>query len=250
METPVSTKTKNTKELALARVAAEKKKRRRKNIVLSAVAAVVVIGLGYAAGRYITTPLEATATANWDTAKVYPTDIAFGDPKAPVRITEYGSLTCVHCSQFHREALPDFLRNYVDTGKAYLVFRHFPYDASGLAGAQAVSCLPAADRARAVATLMDKQQSWIFYDKAGLAALDLFGLSVEERQKAGACVENQVHAKAIGEVVMEAQKNGISSTPTFVIGDKVYPGFMGATALGRLVDAAADAQNPQVAVGK
>jgi protein-disulfide isomerase len=42
----------------------------------------------------------------------------------------------------------------------------------------------------------------------------------EERLKAGACVEKQVHAKTIGEVVMEAQKNGISSTPTFVIGDQ------------------------------
>lgn len=249
LETPVSKKTKNTKELALARVAVEKKKRKRRNIVLSAVTAAAVIGIGYATDTYIKTPLEATATAHWDTAKVYPTDIAFGDPKAPVRITEYGSLTCVHCSQFHREALPDFLKNYVDTGKAYLVFRHFPYDTSGLAGAEAVSCLPAAERARAVATLMDKQQTWIFFDKAGLAALDLFGLSADERQKAGACVENQVHAKAIGEVVMEAQKNGISSTPTFVIGDKVYPGFMGAPALGRLVDVAAGDQ-PAAAAGK
>jgi protein-disulfide isomerase len=225
-----------TKEQALVRVAAEKQKRKRKNIVRAAVAAAVFIGLGYAAGSYITMPLEATSTANWDVAKVYPTDITFGDPKAPVRITEYGSLTCIHCSQFHKEALPDFLKNYVDTGKAYLVFRHFPYDASGLAGAQAVSCLPAADRAKAVSTLMEKQGDWMMYDKAGLAALDLFGLSASDRQKAGECVEKGVHAQAIGEVTMEARQNGISSTPTFVVGKEVYPGFMGATALGRIVD--------------
>jgi formate/nitrite transporter FocA (FNT family) len=60
LETPVG---KKTKELALARVAAEKKKRKRKNIVLSAIAATVVVCIGYAAGSYITTPLEAAATA-------------------------------------------------------------------------------------------------------------------------------------------------------------------------------------------
>lgn len=225
-----------TKELAQARVAAEQKKRKSRRITRSVIAAAAFIGVGYATVSYITTPLEASARATWDTGKVYPTDITFGDPKAPVRITEYGSLTCIHCSQFHKKALPDFLRNYVDTGKAYLVFRHFPYDASGLAGAQAVSCLPAADRARAVSTLMAHQDDWMMYDKAGLAALDLFGLSPEDRRKAGECVENGVHAQAIGEVTMEARQNGISSTPTFVVGDKVYPGFIGATALGRIVD--------------
>jgi protein-disulfide isomerase len=227
---------KNTKEQALARVAAEKQKRKRKNILWAAAAATVVIGLGYAAGSYIKTPLEPTAIASWDVTKIYPTDITFGDPNATVRITEYGSLTCIHCSQFHKEALPDFIKNYVDTGKAYLVFRHFPYDASGLAGAQAVSCLPAADRASAVATLMAKQSEWMMYDKAGLAALDLFGLGPTERQKAGECVENGVYATALGEIVMEARQNGLNSTPTFVVGKEVYPGFVGATALGRIVE--------------
>ena len=230
---------KKTKEQAIIRVAAETKKRKRRNVFRSIVAAALFIGVGYAAGSYIVKPLDASATAKWDTAKVYPTDIAFGDPKAPVRITEYGSLTCIHCSQFHREALPTFLKEYVDTGKAYLVFRHFPYDASGFAGAQAVSCLPAAKRADAVSVMMEKQQEWVRYDKAGLAALDLLGLTQDERRKAGECLEKGVNEKAVGEIVMEAQNNGISSTPTFVVGDKVYPGFIGSSALGRIVEGVA-----------
>ncbi|MDW9478609.1 thioredoxin domain-containing protein [Sinorhizobium meliloti] len=227
-----------TREMAQARVAAAQKKRKRRNIIRSVIVTAAFSGVVYAAFSYITTPLDASAKATWDTAKVYPTDITFGDPKAPVRITEYGSLTCIHCSQFHNEALPDFLKNYVDTGKAYLVFRHFPYDASGLAGAQAVSCLPATDRAKAVSVLMQQQGDWMTGDKPGLAALDLFGLSPESRRKAGECVEKGIHAEAIGQVTMEARQNGIASTPTFVVGDKVYPGFMGATALGRIVDLA------------
>ena len=230
-----------TKELAVARVAAEKKRRKRVNVIRSVIAAVVTIGIGYGIASYVTKPLEAATMATWDTTKVLPTDIAFGDPKAPVRITEYGSLTCIHCAQFHKEALPAVLRDYVDTGKAYLVFRHFPYDASGLSGAQAVTCLPPKDRANAVSVLMAKQDEWVPYDKAGLAALDLLGLSPEGRKKAGDCVEKEVHAKAVGELTLEARTNGISSTPTFVIGNEVYPGFMGAAALGRIIDRQATA---------
>lgn len=229
---------KKTKELAIARVAAETKKRKRRNITRSVIAGVLFVGLGYAAGSYITTPIDATSTANWDTSKVYPTDITFGDPKAPVRITEYASLTCIHCSKFHDQTIPSLLKDYVDTGKAYLVFRHFPYDASGLAGAQAVSCLQPDQRAAAVKVMMEKQTDWVRYDKAGLAALDLLELSPSDRQKAGECVEKGTYEKAVGEVTAEAIRNGISSTPTLVIGDKVYPGFVGPAALARLVDAA------------
>lgn len=236
----VTSMSRKTKQLAQERVAIAVKKKKRKLLVRTLVTAAAFVGIGYAAGTYISTPLEPSATATWDIEKVYPLDIAFGDPKAPVRVTEYGSLTCSHCSKFHREALPDFLKSYVDTGKAYLVFRHFPYDASGLAGAQAVSCLPEPDRAAAVSTMMARQQDWMMYDKAGLAALDLLALSPEQRQAAGECVEGEVHAKALGEMAMEARQHGINSTPTFVVGDKVYPGFISASVLGGIVDKAAE----------
>jgi protein-disulfide isomerase len=225
-----------TKENAAARAVEAKRKRRNGNIVKSIVAAALIIGVGYAAGSYIGKPLEASATATWDTTKVYPTDITFGNPKAPVRITEYGSLTCIHCSQFHGETLPSLLKDYVDTGKAYLVFRHFPYDASGLSGAQAVSCLPVADRASAVSVLMERQSDWVSYDKAGLAALDLLDLSPEARAKAGECLEKETHSQAVGEIAMEARQHGISSTPTFVVGKEVHSGFIGASALGRIIE--------------
>mgnify|MGYP001365065556 CR=1 FL=1 len=234
-----------TREEAKVRVAAETKKRSRRRLVRSVFAAAAFAGIGYAAASYVTSAVEPAATATWDTAKVYPSDISFGNPKAAVRVTEYASLTCIHCSNFHEKALPDFLRQQVDTGKVHLVFRHFPYDAAGMAAAQAVTCLPPSRRADAVKTLMRDQDAWMKYDKAGLAALDLLGLSEEDRRKAGECVEKETHAKEIGETVVEARQNGISSTPTFVIGDKVYPGFLGADALGRIIDASVPAGKGQ-----
>lgn len=227
-----------TKEQAQQRVAAQKKQRKKRFAIQATAGAFVTAALAFSIGSYVTSPLDPSATATWDVAKVYPTDIKFGDPKAPVRITEYGSLTCIHCSQFHEDALPAFLKEYVDSGKAYLVFRHFPYDTSGLQGAQAVSCLPESARAEAVAVMMRRQDEWVSAEKAGLAALDLLGLSAVARKKAGECVEAGIHEKAVGEVAMEARRNGISSTPTFVVGTGVYPGFMGAEALGRIVERA------------
>ena len=51
---------------------------------------------------------------------------ALGNPKAPVRIDEYYSLDCPHCAAFVTETLPDLTKNYIDTGKAYLVLHDFP----------------------------------------------------------------------------------------------------------------------------
>src|SRR5262245_8202805 len=34
-------------------------------------------------------------------------DEALGDPKAPVTIVEYASMTCPHCAHFHETAYPE-----------------------------------------------------------------------------------------------------------------------------------------------
>ncbi len=56
------------------------------------------------------------------------TEKVLGDPDAPVEIREYSSLTCPHCASWHAEELPGLKANYIDTGKAKLVFRDFPLD--------------------------------------------------------------------------------------------------------------------------
>lgn len=53
------------------------------------------------------------------------TDMVIGDPNAPVTIIEYASATCPHCAAVDAEVIPDIKKDYIDTGKAKLVFREF-----------------------------------------------------------------------------------------------------------------------------
>lgn len=49
-----------------------------------------------------------------------------GDPNAQVGIVLFSDFECPFCAKFARETLPELKRKYVDTGKAFLVFRHLP----------------------------------------------------------------------------------------------------------------------------
>lgn len=232
-----------TREIAAARVAAakveaEKRGRNRKlrNGLLGCVAVALLGLVGYGSHAYMSKPLDAASTAAWDIKKVYPTDISFGGRNAPVRVTEYGSLTCIHCKNFHENELEDFVSEYVDTGKVHFVFRHFPYDSAGLAAASFVSCLPSADRKDAVDVLMANQSSWVHASDAAVAAANLVEIEDQVKLSAVTCAKDGKMTEEVSRIGMEASQHGVSATPTFVVGDNVYGGFMGAAALGKLVE--------------
>lgn len=59
----------------------------------------------------------------WAAVKAAPGDMSLGDPKAPVHVVEYLSLTCPHCAHFHEGVFPAFKAKYVDTGRVYFTVR-------------------------------------------------------------------------------------------------------------------------------
>ena len=48
-----------------------------------------------------------------------------GDPNAPVTMIEYSDFQCPFCRLFFNDTLPTIQKEYVDTGKVKLVYRHF-----------------------------------------------------------------------------------------------------------------------------
>src|SRR3546814_18600697 len=58
--------------------------------------------------------------------EIFPDDHILGDPAAPITIVEYASLTCGHCGSFHRNTLPQVKTEWIESGRAKLVFRHYP----------------------------------------------------------------------------------------------------------------------------
>lgn len=70
------------------------------------------------------TPEEASGPAQLDVAKGHLP--VLGKEDATITIVEFSDFQCPFCERFFVDTLPELKKNYIDTGKAQLTFRHFP----------------------------------------------------------------------------------------------------------------------------
>lgn len=153
-------------------------------------------------------------------------DRVIGDADAPITIIEYASLTCPHCASFHTETLPQLKSEWLDEGKARLVYRHYPLDRLALRAAMVTDCLEK-DRAffGLLGTLFKSQQDWARADDP-IAALQkharLAGLSEE---RFNSCIEDEEIMDAILVKLEQARETyEVQSTPTFFINGRKVEG--------------------------
>lgn len=71
--------------------------------------------------------------------------VRMGNPKAAIKLVEYGSRTCPHCALFDKEGLPALTAGPIANGKLSYEFRDFPvHGALDLAPILLGQCVPAA----------------------------------------------------------------------------------------------------------
>ncbi len=63
-----------------------------------------------------------------------------GNPKAKVKLVEYGSLSCPHCRAFDQEGVPNLLSKYVKPGEVSWEFRNYVRDPVDLTAALIARC--------------------------------------------------------------------------------------------------------------
>jgi protein-disulfide isomerase len=146
-----------------------------------------------------------------------------GKPDAPITIVEYASFTCPHCATFANKVLPQIKKDWVETGKAKLIYRDFPLDRLAYE-ASLLSRAVAADRYYAfVEILFSQQEKWVTAKdpRAALGQLaKLAGLGSAE-------IEAAFNDKAAGDAILAqrleaSEKLSVESTPTlFINGVKV-----------------------------
>ncbi|MGH6946189.1 MAG: DsbA family protein [Kiloniellales bacterium] len=153
-----------------------------------------------------------------ESIQLYEDDRILGDAEAKVTIIEYASLTCPHCATLHTDIMPRIKSEWIDTGKARLVYRHFPLDGVALRAAALTDCLPAERHYAFLDMLFEGQQQWARADDP-VAALGqrakLAGLSQSE-------IDSCLADEAAMAKIMERRKEGselydVDSTPTLII---------------------------------
>ncbi len=154
-----------------------------------------------------------------DTTKAL-TERVLGDPKAPVTIVDYSSMTCPHCARFHTDTLPKIKEQYIDTGKAKLVFRDFPFDQWALRASMLARCAPPDRYFPLLDVLFKNQAQWATAKDPGAALTQIGKLAGVSEDTIKACWGDQKLADGILNIRLEGQnKDKIESTPTFVLND-------------------------------
>jgi protein-disulfide isomerase len=154
-----------------------------------------------------------------------PGEPVLGKAGTPLTIIEYASLTCPHCAVFDKETLPRIKQDWIDTGRARLVFRDFPLDGVALRAAALTHCVPPERYFSFVDTLFREQPHWApLGDKAVAEVARLGGLSEADAQ---ACLADGKHLDAASASRAAAEKDfGVDSTPTFFIdGTKIVGAY-------------------------
>ncbi len=173
-------------------------------------------------GLFTTPTARAQDTATGSPAIIEMTE---GDENAPVQIYEYASFTCPHCAKFHEGPYKKLKAEYIDTGKVRLIYRDVYFDKYGLWASMVARC-GGPDKFFGMADLIYKTQSeWV---RAGgpteiVGELRKIGrLAGLDDAQLDACLSDADKARAlVGWYQENATRDGIDSTPTFIINGEV-----------------------------
>jgi len=221
-----------------------------RRLALSFCAAPLALGLaacgsddeGVPTGEVVA-PVAAPAGQQWmDVVAITPEGgWLAGNPEAPIRLVEYGSLTCPACANFSVTATQALRDDYINSGRVSFELRSVPlHGAIDLILTRLLECAPK-ESAHPLAeqvwanlpavtgpmqanqaaieqsmSLPENQRFVAFADLAGL--LDFFAARGVSRDQATQCLSDPAAIKALAERLQaQSDKDQVTGTPTFFI---------------------------------
>jgi protein-disulfide isomerase len=163
----------------------------------------------------------ASAPASGLTQEGFLTERSKGDPDAPITILEASDFQCPYCRVFWEETLPLLEEEYLNTGKARLVFLNLPLPQlhpNAPAAHEFAMCAAVQDRFWPVHDLLFQyQRLWATESDPRTVFQELADSAQLNREALDECFDTG----AVRELIQrEAQSNfqsGLRSTPVFVI---------------------------------
>jgi protein-disulfide isomerase len=184
----------------------------------------VIKPIRFAVALFATLMIPAMAVAEILSTEEALSERVIGDPDAPITIIEYASMTCPHCADFHSDTLPLLKEEWIETGKAKLVYRDFPLDKYAAAASQITRCAPKDKYFIFLNAFYSQQESWTKSQDPIRTLTQLAALGGLTQADVDACLANEELQDGILQMRLEGQMEfGINSTPTFVIDEKKVP---------------------------
>ncbi|MCB2061603.1 MAG: thioredoxin domain-containing protein [Novosphingobium sp.] len=164
-----------------------------------------------------------------------------GNPDAPIKLVEYGALSCSHCADFSEEASAEITENFVASGRVSYELRHFilnPYDI-------AATLLATCGTTEAVIPLSEQFWAWQpamfehvqnaapeqmrlaenqppeqrFVTLASISGMDEFFASrgIAADQAAACLADSNKATELVTRTQKASEEHDITGTPTFLI---------------------------------
>lgn len=206
--------------------------------------AVAVIGLGVL-GWLVAKPATVSIPAN---VTVQPGDTAGfhgyvkGSPSAAVEIVEFADYQCPFCQTFATLQMPTIDERLIQSGRLRWVYRDFPLAQHPFSRLAAHSAACADDQGKfwqQHQRIYDGQQEWAAGSDAGDAFRKYAGDAGLDLGRYDQCMSSHKYAGRIQASLDEGQRLGVSSTPTLLVGGRLYKGRFDSDAIRNLVDSLA-----------
>jgi protein-disulfide isomerase len=175
----------------------------------------------YALALALLLPCTA-AVSNIDKAK------ALGSPNAPIVMEVFASFDCPHCRELHEVTMPLVMRDFVNTGKVYLVNREFPLSGqyhpyAREAASYAVAAARIGKYTEVAEALFRNQAIWATNGKVWETVASV--LTPTEQKKVQALANDPGVVSEVQREYDEGVALGVNSTPTVFVtrGSNRYP---------------------------
>src|SRR3989338_6147485 len=155
-------------------------------------------------------------------------DVVLGDPDASVTLIEFGDYQCPFCGVFYHEVEPKIKENYVKTGKVRMVYRDFAFlGQESLWAAEAAEC--AKDQGRYwdfhdyLFSNQNGENQGAFNQENVKQFASTLGL---DRDQFDPCFDGGTYRNEVTKDTADAQRAGVSGTPTTFINGKMLFGAL------------------------
>lgn len=192
----------------------------KKGLIIGIIIVAIVVGITVS---YSSSPSE---TVNLDMGRTHGTistamgSPILGDTSAPITIVEFGDYQCHQCYNWFHNTKPTIVQDYIDTGKANLVFVDLAFlGRDSPKAAQASYC--AEDQGMYWEyhdTLYNSQESKIDGGWANSERLKAFAFSLElDMELFESCLDSGKYSNRILYNIQQARDHGVKGTPGFFI---------------------------------
>lgn len=145
-----------------------------------------------------------------------------GNQNASITIVEFSDYECPYCQRFYKTTYQQIKKEYIDTGKANLIFKSFPLNIHKNSEKAAEAALCAGEQGKYY-----EMYNMLFENGAegGITQFKEYAKKLDLNKNAfNTCLDSGIMQKTIQKSIAQGKKLGVTGTPTFFINGQMILG--------------------------